>query len=237
MLRFKHFLVSSLSLLSMLCATAQASPEEKTGVTAIDIVIKPDNQLYERALKANADLLKNYPEGFALDGTHNPHITLFQTYVKTDDLKKVFDAATEIVHKEKPKVWKLEAFKYYYGKMGNTGLAGIVVRTTPDLLRLQKELIDAVSPYSVSTTSASAFVTTAQEPEVDQFTRDFVAAYAKRTAGDNFNPHVTTGIGTVAFLDRLLAEPFQQFTSSPAGICVYQLGAYGTARKLLKTLD
>jgi hypothetical protein len=35
---------------------------------------------------------------------------------------------------------KLEAFKYYDAPAGNTGVAGIVTKTTPELLKLQAEL-------------------------------------------------------------------------------------------------
>lgn len=42
---------------------------------------------------------------------------------------------------------------------------------------------------------------------------------------------------TVDYLDKLLAEPSNDFTFAPAGASVYQLGNYGTARKALKILD
>jgi 2'-5' RNA ligase len=225
----------TLLAISLLCANPLHA--EESPVTAIDIVLKPDAVMAARAKQSNDELLENYTEGFHLDSTHNPHITLVQQYVKTADLVKVYAAADKVVRKEKPTDLKLEAFKYYYGKMGKTGLAGIVVKTTPELLRLQKEMIEAIAPYSLPSGGQSAFVTTAQEPEVDAFTVDFVGSYAQKAAGEKFNPHVTTGIGTVPYLDKLLAEPFKAFTFSPEGVCVYQLGSYGTARKVLKDLN
>jgi len=38
-------------------------------------------------------------------------------------------------------------------------------------------------------------------------------------------------------LEKMLAEPFEDFTFSPAGASVYHLGNYGTARAQLKALD
>jgi hypothetical protein len=35
----------------------------------------------------------------------------------------------------------------------------------------------------------------------------------------------------------MLAEPFDDFTFSPAGAAVYHLGPYGTAAMLLKQID
>jgi 2'-5' RNA ligase len=203
-------------------------------ITAIDILLKPDATMCKHAREANTELLNSYPKGFTLDATHNPHITLVQRYVKTADLEKVYDAASKVLAREKPTTWKLEAFKYYYGKGGSTGLAGIVVRPTEDLSRLQKELIDAVAPFALQSGTADAFVTTPEEPDIDKFTLDFVGSYPAVASGKKFNPHVTTGIGTVEYLDKLLTEPFQPFTFSPVGVSVFQLGGYGAARKELK---
>ena len=47
-------------------------------VTAIDIALKPDQAMIRRARADNARLLKAYPEGFALDKTHHPHLTMIQ---------------------------------------------------------------------------------------------------------------------------------------------------------------
>jgi len=55
-------------------------------------------------------------------------------------------------------------------------------------------------------------------------------------AGEKFNPHVTIGVAAEDDLNKMHAEPFEPFTLSPAGALVYQLGAFGTARKELKTL-
>ena len=56
-------------------------------------------------------------------------------------------------------------------------------------------------------------------------------------SGENFNPHVSTGTAPKEYLDKMLAEPFEPFTFSPAGAAVYQLGPFGTAAKKLKEWD
>jgi hypothetical protein len=55
-------------------------------------------------------------------------------------------------------------------------------------------------------------------------------------AGKRFNPHVTIGVGTEEYLNKMLAEPFDSFTFSAAGASVYQLGSFGAAGKELKAL-
>jgi hypothetical protein len=96
----------------------------------------------------------------------------------------------------------LTAFKYYYVPMGQLGLGGIVVKPTPDLLRLQQELIDAVTLYTVKTATAAAFYTTPEEPHINPSVIDYIATSMADLSGGNFSPHVTIGIGTAAFWRR-----------------------------------
>jgi hypothetical protein len=117
------------------------------------------------------------------------------------------------------------------------GLAGIVAKPTADLLNLQQKLIDAVAPSETKTGTASAFVTTPEDPEINQPTIDYVATFVPKATGKNFNPHVTVGIASQDYLKKIFAEPFDAFTFSPAGASVYQLGNFGTARKMLKAWE
>jgi hypothetical protein len=92
-------------------ATASAG---QSNVTAIDILLEPDATMIRQAQAANARLLKNFPKGFALGGSHAPHVTVLQRYVNTADLDKVYAAAGKVFAKENPTSWKLKAFKYVY---------------------------------------------------------------------------------------------------------------------------
>jgi hypothetical protein len=204
-------------------------------VTAIDILLEPDQTMVGRAQEANAALRASFPAGFALDATHHPHVSIFAGFVPTADLGKVYAAATQVLAKENYTSWKLTAFKYYYIPLGPVGLAGIVVEPTDDLLRLQQALIDAVGPLTVKIATAEAFYTTPAEPNIEQAVIDYIAAFDKLT-GKNFSPHVTIGLAARTFLDPLLAQPFNAFTFSPKGAAVYQFGNYGTARNKLKAL-
>jgi len=210
---------------------------EPSPVTAIDIALEPDATMIQHAEAVNARLLKVFPKGFALDASHRPHITMLQRYVCTADLDKVYSAAGKVLTKEKLAGWKLKVFKYYYIPSKNIGLAGIVVKPTADLLKLQQKLIDAVAPFTVKTGTAAAFVTTPEAPDINQPTIDYIAAFVPKATGKNFNPHVTVGIATQDYLKEMLAEPFDVCAFFPAGASVYQLGNYGTARKKLKAWE
>lgn len=161
---------------------------------------------------------------------------MLQQFVRTADLDKVYAAADKVLVNEKPLSWKLKAFKYYYIPSPPIGLAGIVVEPTEDLLRLQRELIDAVAPFTTKSGTAAAFMSTEDGHDIQEFLIDYVANFVSIASAKKFNPHVTIGVGTEAYLNDMLAEPFAAFTFSPVSASIYQLGSFGTARKELKAL-
>src|SRR5579863_1256166 len=231
----KIFMAFGIGLAS-LPGYAGTSGAEQNSVTAVDIALEPDATMMQHARDANARLLKEFPGGFPLDATHHPHVTLVQQFVRTADLDKVYAAASAILAKEKPTGWTLKAYKYYYLPSPPIGLAGIVVEPTEDLHRLQDELIKAVEPYTVKTGTPAAFYSDEGGRDIQEFLISYVENFVRDAAGKRFNPHVTIGVGTEKYLNEMLAEPFPSFTFSPAGASVYQLGAFGTARKELKAL-
>ena len=222
--------------LGLAVAAVQGAVAQQNPVTAIDIALEPDAAMVQHATTANARLRKSFPKGFALDETHHPHISMLQQFVRTDDLDKVFAAANAVMAKEQPTAWTLKAFKYYYIPAPPLGLAGIVVEPTEDLHRLQDELITAVAPYTVKTATPAAFFSDEGGRDIQKSLIDYVANFVTDAAGKRFNPHVTIGVGTEEYLNKMLAEPFAPFVFSAAGASVYQLGSFGTARKELRML-
>jgi phosphoserine phosphatase len=211
---------------------------EASAVTAIDILLEPDAAMLRHCQASNARLLGAYPNGFALDEAHRPHITLIQRFVRTADLDRVYAAAGKVLAGAHVNSMKLEAFRYYYAPTPpDTGVAGIVVKPTPGLLKLQRDLNAAVAPFTVETGTMAAFATSHNDPALDTALIQYVSAFVPKYSGEHFNPHVSTGVAPREYLDKMLAEPFEPFTFSPAGAAVYQLGAFGTAAEKLKGWD
>lgn len=207
-----------------------------SGVTAIDVLLEPDAAMMKHADANNARLLRAFDKGFALDATHTPHITMLQCFVRTADLEKLYAAQEKVLATANISSIKLEAFKYYYAPAGATGVAGICARPTPQILKLQEEIIAAARPFMVATGPIGAFTAPHDDPKIDAAIIEYVATFVPKMSGTNFNPHVSTGVAPTAYLDKMLAEPFEPFTFSPAGAAVYQLGPYGTAAKRLRSL-
>lgn len=203
-------------------------------VTAIDVLLEPDASMLRHAKAANARLLREFPKGYALDAAHQPHISCLQRYVRTDALDDIYAAISGVLATEHPATWSLTAYKYYYIPWKGLGLAGIVIRPTDALLKYQQELIDAVAPFTAPSGTAAAYFTTPEDPDIVQPLIEYVAGFVPNHTGKGFSPHVTIGLAPEDYLKAMLAESFTDFTFSPAGVSVYQLGNYGVAAKKLK---
>ncbi len=232
---FKSF--SAVIVVAIVFGVAASAGAEDASVTAIDIALEPDATMVDHATAANARLRSIDADGFQLDATHNPHISLLQRYVNTTDLDKVFAAVDALVAQSAAAGTDLKAFKYYYIPWGDIGLGGIVVDPTDALLKLQADIIAAVAPFTVATGTADAFLSDSGGSDIVTPLIDYVADFVPEASGDKFNPHVTIGLAPKTYLDTMLAEPFETFTFSSVGLSVYQLGEFGTARKELKGWD
>ncbi len=228
-------LVAAVWILNCLGQTQGQSIPRAPEVTAIDILLTPDEAMVDVARVVNARLRADYPQGFALDADHAPHVTLIQRFVRTDDLDKIYAAVAKVLKDENPMRSQLKATGYYDIPVEKMGVAGIVIEPTKDLLRFQQKLIDVVAPYTVVRGTEAAFVPKPEGGTLAPGLVDYVAAFVPKSIGRNYNPHVTVGIGTREYLDKLKAEPFKSFVFKARAVAVYQLGDFGTAQRLLWT--
>ena len=181
---------------------------------------------------------KVYPKGFALDATHRPHITMLQCFVRTADLDKVYAAAGKVLAAANVNAHEAGGVQVLLrpGRRGSASRA-LCAKPTPEILKLQADIIAAVKPFTVETGPIGAFTAPHDDPATDAAMIEYVSTFVPKMSGENFNPHVSTGIAPKDYLDKMLAEPFEPFTFSPAGAAVYQLGPFGTAAKKLKEWD
>src|SRR5438876_1366284 len=223
-----HFLLIGV----MTCAVtltgrnARAADAKPNPITAIDILLEPDATMIQHATATNDRLRKVFPKGFALDAEHRPHITLVQRFVLTETLDKVYAAVGKVFASANVTGLKLEAFKYYYIPDKDLGLSGIVIKSTPELLKLERQVIDAVTPFAVKTGTSAAFVT-GPDPKILPALITYVAEFVPKHSGENYHPHVTTGLAPREYLDTMPKEPFEAFIFSSVGAAVSPPGSFG----------
>ena len=204
-----------------------------SALTAIDILLDPDGAMLTQAKADNARLRENYPHGFALDATHTPHISVLQRFVFTKDLDKVFAAVKEVGVAQNPVGMELKTTGYYYIPFKGLGLAGITIAPTPELLKYQQAIMDAVAPYCAQEGTAAAFVQNVDGTPINEAVAPYVNGFVPQHIGKDYSPHITIGLGKEDFLKQMKAAPYISFTFRIAGVSVYHLGDFGTAAKIL----
>jgi hypothetical protein len=211
-------------------AQAAGSPATSDAVIAIDVLLQPDQAMVAKANAVNASLRGNYPKGYPLDATHAPHVTLLQRFIRAKDLDAVEAAVLKIIDAERPAGLQLKATGLVYAMSAGVAVTLIEVERTPELMRLQQKVADALAPLSVSGGTAAAFIDTAPGADIVPYVETFVPKHS----GANYFPHITAGVATEAFVKDLKARPFDAVSFHPAGVAIYQLGNFGTASKKLR---
>jgi len=205
-------------------------------LTAIDVLIDPDQGAITRAREVNAVLLESMPQGWKLDDTHQPHITTLQRYVRTDDLDKVYDAVEKTVEATDMAALSYRATHITHADWGFPGYGPTVlqVEVSPQVLEFQARLVTALEPFVESGGTAEAFVADPGEV-ISPTIIEWVEKYVPNQIGDGkYFPHLTVGVDTFDHLKIIEAEPFDPFEVHASRVAVYHLGNNGTARKALK---
>ena len=207
-----------------------------TEVTAINVLIEPDEATRRRARELNARLRGTMPEGFALDATHAPHITVLQRYVRTPELEPVLDAVGAVVAGADLGALTLHAAAISHSEWDTPGIgmASLMLGRDPRLLALQGRLIAAIAPFASPAGTAEAFVTDPEEPGINATTVAYVAHFVPDHCASSYEAHLSIGMARRRDLEALEAEPFEPFDVHAEAFAVYQLGNNGTARRRLR---
>jgi phosphoserine phosphatase len=204
-----------------------ASPGDK--LIAIDVLLEPDQTMVAKANAVNARLRSNYPDGYSLDATHTPHVTMVQRFIRVRDFDAVTAAITNVLATERPTDLQLTAHGLVAVPSAGVAVTLIAVERTPELARLQQKVADAVAPFAATGGTEAAFIDTPKGGDIVAYVETFVP----KASGANYAPHITAGVAAEAFVNQMKAEPFAPVAFKPTGVAIYQLGNFGTASKRL----
>lgn len=214
-----------------LTAFAQQSPRV-SDVIAIDILIEPDASLIQRAKVDNAKLRENYPQGYSLDASHAPHITLVQRYVSSKNLGAIQAAVANTLQSQPSLPINLTATRFDSAIWGSVAVVVYRVERSPELMRLENKIVEVVQPFALKDGSESAFVRSDAE-KINADTMIWVKEFVPASSGDKYLPHVTVGTAHPDFVNQLKAAPFERINFKGVSLAIYQLGNFGTAQKRL----
>jgi 2'-5' RNA ligase len=210
----------------------QTQRAEGSKVIAIDILLEPDEALIDHARAVNAELRRNFPQGYSLDAAHTPHVTLVQRFVRAGDLDAVEGAVAEALQSAEAFPVTLTTTGFASVVWGGVGVVVYRIERSPELLQLESKIEGAVQPFAVSGGTADAFVRSPGE-QINSDTIEWVEHFVPASSGKNYLPHVTLGVAHPDYTRSLDDAPFEGFVSSSPELAIYQLGNFGTARARL----
>lgn len=221
-----HLLVALLIL-----ALTNSCVQKPQKAIAINVLLTLPEDVYQKAVQLNRAILKNNPHTIALNEKHIPHITLLQCYVQETDLPEI-EKLLHGLYKtiEHDTLW---ADELQYAKDKSESFASIGIKKSKALMALHKKTIALLEPYVLANGSQEAYVQNADGTPIDDFTLDYVPEFISAHSFENYNPHISLGVAKTVLLDSLAQHHFRPIKFHAASISVYQLGAFGTAQKLL----
>lgn len=223
----KYFVILSFLMLSLNVSCISKQDQ----IIAINVLLTLPDEVYDQSVELNHVILKENPNNFTLDKNHVPHITLLQCYIKKSDLpqiEKALDGLYQTIENEMLYVDELQ-----YSKAKPESFASLGIEKSKTLMSLHKEVIKRLDPYRNTHGSQEAYVQNFDDTPIDQFTIDYVPKFVSHHSFENYNPHISLGVAKILLLDSIAQNILKPMHFKPSSISIYQLGAFGTARKQL----
>ena len=194
---------------------------------AVDIVLLPSEEMADKAIAANKELLKQYAHKIVLDKVIClPHISLAMGCIDDIDIDEI-DTILRTIAKE-TSLGQLNAV----GIKTETNQAGekvsvLEIEKTEALQSLHEEVMKRLEPYFSYDVRADMVLSSAQ---TSQSTLDWIKNYPEKSSFEKFYPHITIGYGEI----ETFSFPIN-FEASKLALC--HLGNHCTCKVILASVN
>ena len=195
---------------------------------AIDVALLPSEEMMNKAIEINKELLKDNEDKIILDKEKClPHISLCMGCIEEDKLPEINNILNEIskdFSQFNLQAIDLKADIIPTGKK----VSELHVKNQDELQKLHESIMKKLWNYLSYDVEISMLF---NPPEVEEVTLYWIKNYAKKYDNpSSFHPHITTGFGET--------DKFQlpiDFTASKIVLC--QLGNHCICRKVIISFD
>jgi len=195
---------------------------------AIDVVLLPSEEMMDRAIKINKELLKGFGNKIILDKEKSlPHISLCMGAINEEDLPKIQEILENTA--KNFSTFDLTAENIIPEMIQNgEKISGIIIKDTKQLIKIHETIMKILWNYLSFDIDTSMFY---NPSEVEEISLGWVKAFLKYYHDTSlFQPHITVGLGETDKFNFPV-----KFTSQTLALC--QLGNYCTCRNKLISID
>ena len=197
------------------------------GMKAVDVVLLPDEAMTDKAIEANAELVKKFGKKIVLNKENClPHISLAMGCVDEEDIASVERILQSIAKECSLSDLTVSSVRSTLNSRGEA-VSVFEVEKTEELQFLHKTVMERLAPY-LSCDVTSDMVCAAGE--VEESTLLWIKNYREKSSFDNFLPHITIGYGELSNFSFAM-----KFTASR--LALSQLGNHCTCRKILVSIE
>ncbi len=194
---------------------------------AVDVVLLPSEEVAERAIQANRELLKQCPGKIVLDKENClPHISLAMGCIDESDIAGIEAILGTIA--EQHSLGRLNSLGIHVGTNSAGEKVSVVpLETTEPLQSLHEEVMQTLAPYFSYDVTADMVLS---PPPACESTLLWIRDYHENSSFEKFFPHITIGYGQI--------DDFTfpgEFTVSRLALC--HLGNHCTCRKILTSAE
>ena len=194
---------------------------------AVDIVLLPSEEMADKAIAANKELLKQYAHKIVLDKVIClPHISLAMGCIDDIDIDEI-DTILRTIAKE-TSLGQLNAV----GIKTETNQAGekvsvLEIEKTEALQSLHEVVMKKLEPYFSYDVRADMVLSSS---ETGESTLDWIKNYPEKSSFEKFFPHITIGYGEI----NNFSFPIK-FEASKLALC--HLGNHCTCKVILASVN
>jgi len=220
---------------------------------AVDVALLPSEEMMDKAIDANRDLLKQHPDKIVLVQTDSeppllpreagalgvPHISLAMGCIDEKDIAEI------------EKVLEAIAEQHSLGKLIVVGItvstnsvgekvSSFQIERTETIQLLHEEVMRTLRPYFSYDATVETVLT---PPQVSESTLLWIKNYPEKSSFEKFFPHITLGYGQIK-VGAVREPPLRtrgvgcfpiKFTVSKLALC--HLGNHCTCRKILAATE
>jgi 2'-5' RNA ligase len=192
---------------------------------AVDVVLLPCDEMMDRAIGANRELLKQRADGIILDRENGlPHISLAMGCIDGRDVADIEKILQAVAESNAPGPLTIVGLRTETEPSGEE-VSVFEIRKTPRIQSLHEAVMRTVAKHFTYDVAPDMVLA----PAVSPSTLSSIRNYPKRSSFGNFSPHITVGYGRI---DEF-SSPIE-FSATQLALC--HLGNHCTCREVLASV-
>ncbi|MCK4339633.1 MAG: hypothetical protein KAW87_06575 [Candidatus Cloacimonetes bacterium] len=199
---------------------------------AIDIILLPSEEMMDKVIELNKELLKHFENipasaGIILNKENCfPHISLAMGVIGKNEILNI----NQVLHNisKEFSIMNLNAISIYANIIpSGEKVSCYKIENTRQLQLLHETIMNKLSNHFTYDITAEMIYS---PKEVEDITLDWIRNYPKKSSFENFSPHITIGFGEIENTNLPI-----KFISSKLALC--HLGNYCTCKKILLSIN